>query len=104
MVVLMGLLLQDLFPDPDALCKQLRLYQNDAVSWFTELIVCSACNTELDGEKAKDARTREELMRCIRYRNEDGSRSRIPPAPIQMLEDLLGDWPTIPNGGCKSIL
>ena len=32
MIVLMGLLLRDLFPDPDALCKQLRLYQNDAVS------------------------------------------------------------------------
>ena len=97
----MGILLRDIFPDPDAVCKQLRLYQNDTVSWFTELILSSARNTELDGVKAKEAQTREELMRCIRYRNENGTRSNIPPASIQLIENLLGDWPSITNGGCR---
>ena len=104
MVVFMGILLRDFFPDPDAVCKQLRLYQDDATRWFCELIINSALNTEIDGDKAKESSTRESLIRSIRYRNEDGSRSTIPPASIQMLEGLLGEWPDITNGGCRFLL
>ena len=102
--VLLGLLLRDFFPDPDVLCKQLRLYQDDAARWFCDLILTSCINTELDGDAAKSSRTRESLIRSIRYCEDNGSRSKIPSAAVQMLENLLGDWPFITNGGCRFLL
>ena len=34
MVVIMGVIIRDLFPDPDVFCKQMRLYQFVSVRKF----------------------------------------------------------------------
>ena len=97
-------LLRDIFPYPEVLCKQLRLYHADATSWLCDVILMSCRNTEKDGDVAKESSIREGLMRSIRYSEEISFRSKIPSAAIQMLENLLGDWPSITSGGCRYLL
>ena len=41
MVVLMGVIIRDIFPDPDVLCKQLRLFQVECCRWICELLLGS---------------------------------------------------------------
>ena len=58
----------------------------------------------MDYIAAKSSVTREGLMRSIRYRDDRGKFSKIPPAVIQVWENLLGDWPSITSGGPRFIL
>lgn len=37
--VLAGLLLQDVFPDPDMLCRYLETDQQNAVTWFLDWVL-----------------------------------------------------------------
>ena len=66
--VLMGVLLRDIFPDPDTICRQLKYYQYEACKWFCELTVLTARDGELLHDEVKDAETREEMMNSIRQR------------------------------------
>ena len=46
--ILMGVLIRDVFPDPDVLCNHLKYYQYDAVQWFCELVMVSLQNSDVN--------------------------------------------------------
>ena len=46
-MVLSAILLQDIFPDPEIICKYLNLQQFDACSWFLELVMRALDGTEI---------------------------------------------------------
>ena len=56
--ILAGVLLRDVFPDPDVVCSLLGCFQKDGVAWFSELLMDSARETEVDGEAIKSAESR----------------------------------------------
>ena len=47
------------------------------------------------------ARTREELLRCLRYRRSSGALSEGPPARVELLEEMLSPWASVTYGGCR---
>ena len=102
--ILMGVLIRDVFPDPDVLCYHLKYYQYDAAVWFCELVMISLQNTEVNHAEARAASTREELVCSIRSRAENGSLSSEISSLINMWDELLGTWPSVTNGGCRYLL
>ena len=59
---------------------------------------------ELHQRADEDATTRGELLSALRFRN---SRNKIyisPPPYIVLWSKLIGDWPSIVNGGCRFAL
>ena len=102
--ILMGVLIRDVFPDPDVLCNHLKYYQHDAVHWFCELVMVSLQNTEVNHAEARAASTREDLVCSIRSRAEDGSLSSEISVLINMWDELLGTWPSVTSGGCRYML
>ena len=60
--VLAGLLLRDVFPDPDVLCIYLKCNQNTAADWFLDLILMSLEGVEFHQEVEENAGTREEMI------------------------------------------
>ena len=65
--VLTGLLLRDLFPDPDALCRYLDCTQITAVNWFLELVMLSLEGVEYHQGAEEAAQSREEIIRSLRF-------------------------------------
>ena len=63
--VLAGLLLRDLFPDPDVLCKYLECTQEIAVNWFLEFLVLSLEGIEYHQGDEEIAQTREEMIQAL---------------------------------------
>ena len=67
--VLDGLLLRDVFPDPDVLFKFLKCDQKVAVDWFLEFVMVSSEGIEYHQKVEEGAETREEMICSLRYRN-----------------------------------
>ena len=99
--ILMGVLICDVFPDPDVLCHHLKYYQFEAVHWFCELVMVSLQNADVNHSEARAADTRDGLVCSIRSCNEDGSLSSEISKLINMWDELLGYWPSIISGGCR---
>ena len=64
--VLVGLLLRDLFPDPDMLCRYLISDQLTAVNWFLEWVVISLEGVEFHQIAEENARIRGEMISSLR--------------------------------------
>ena len=47
LIVLVSIIIRDYFPDPDVLCKQLRLFQYESCRWISELLLISVVNKEI---------------------------------------------------------
>ena len=60
--VLSGLLLRDLFPDPDVLCRYLDCTQIAAVNWFLEFVMLSLEGVEYHQGVEEDVQSREEMI------------------------------------------
>ena len=60
--VLAGLLLRDIFLDPDILCSFLKCSQSTAVNWFLELVAMSLEGVEYHPVAEEQAQTREEMV------------------------------------------
>ena len=60
--VLAGLLLRDVFPDPDVLCRYLKCNQKTAADWFLDLILMSLEGVEFHQAVEENAGTREEMI------------------------------------------
>ena len=103
-VVLLGVILRDLFPDQDVLCKQLRLYQFEACRWMCDLLLGTCCYTEISVQHSKTARSREELIHSIRKRSQDGELSDVAPREVRFWSKLVGNWPAITKGGPRYLL
>ena len=64
---LAGLLLRDVFPDLDVLCRFLKCDQSTAVDWFLEFLMLSLEGVENHQTTKELAQTREEMVKLLRY-------------------------------------
>ena len=64
-----GIMMRDLFPEPEIVCKILGTEQWGAVSWILEWIVKSLEGVDLNHDADKKSSTREELLLALRFRN-----------------------------------
>ena len=102
--VLAGLLLRDLFPDPDVLCRYLDCTQEVAVNWFLEFLMLSLEGIEYHQGDEEAAQTREDMIRSLRFRDENEKLCHVSPPYIRLWTELLGSWPSLTNGGCRFLL
>ena len=102
--VLAGVLLRDVFPDPDILCRYLDCTQLGAVNWFLEFLMLSLEGIEYHQGAEEAAQTREEMIQSLRFRDERDKLCEISPPYIRLWTELLGSWPAITNGGCRFLL
>ena len=93
--VLAGLLLRDVFPDPDMLCWYLETDQCGAVTWFLNCILKSLEGVEV--YQTADALTRAEMIRSLRFRNARKKLDPEPPVYIRIWAELMGWWPSLTN-------
>ena len=77
-IVLAGILLCDLFPDPYVVCTYLRCKQEEAVKWFLDWLVLSLEGVEFHADAESRAETREELLYSLRFRD---ARDELCPSP-----------------------
>ena len=76
-----------------------------AVAWINELISWSLDGVEIHNVDFKKARTREEMILSLRYRySSESSLMENSPAKVKIWCKLLGDWPSLTNGGCRYLL
>ena len=102
--VLAGLLLRDVFPDPDALCWYLQTDQLHASTWFLDWLLRSLEGVEVHQGVKVSAQTRSEMIRSLRLRD---CRDRLEDDTSLLLKgwmDMLGSWPSVTNGGCRILL
>ena len=104
-VVLAGILLRDLFPDPDIVCQFIASDQIKAASWFSEFLIYSLSDIEVHEDTLRQAETREEMIKSMRFRPVQGGKL-CKTIPIWMFVwcKLLGPWPSITHGGCRYLL
>ena len=122
--VLAGILLRDLFPDPDVLCKYLECTQSTwsvlrvpgvyseylectqitAVNWFLDLVMHSLEGVEYHQGVEEVAESREEMIRSLRFRDARDKLCDTPPPYIRLWTEILGSWPALTNGGCRFLL
>ena len=98
---IISIFLRDLFPDPEAVCFVTNTSQMKFVSWFCEYTASVVTGTEIDYRALEVARTRVESMGSLRFRTDTGSLSDRSPDRVEIVIQLVGDWPTISFGGCR---
>jgi len=103
-IVLAGILLRDLFPDPDVVCAYLRCEQEEAVKWFLDWLVLSLEGVEFHADAESRAETREEFLYLLRFRDARDKLCPSPPKYIVLWTRLLGSWPSITHGGCRFLI
>ena len=67
--VLAGILIRDLFPDPEILCKLLECSQKTAVDWILEWFVKSLEGVESQQDTEEHATDRVSLMKTLKFRD-----------------------------------
>ena len=102
--MLAGILIRDLFPDPEILCKLLECSQKTAAEWILEWFVKSLEGVESHQGAEEQATDRVSLMKTLRFRNSRNKLEKSEPPYILLFSKLLGDWPTITKGGCRYLL
>ena len=80
--VLAGIMIRDLFPEPDIVCKTLKTEQRGAVSWILEWIAKSLEGVKLHQQADENATTRRELLSALRFRNSRNKTDIAPPPCI----------------------
>ena len=102
--VLAGILLRDLFPDPDVVCRYLECTQIVAVNWFLHLVMRLLEGVEYHPGVKEAVQTREEMIRSLRFRDAREKLCDTPPPYIRLWTEILGSWPALTNGGCRFLL
>ena len=102
--VLAGLLMRDVFPDPDVLCKYLKSNQKEASDWFLEFVMVSLEGVEYHQRAEEEAETREEMILSLRYRDEREKLCEFSPPLVRLWTQILGRWPAPTSGGCRYLL
>jgi len=102
--ILAGLLLRDVFPDPEVLCKYMKCGQKDASDWFLEFVMVSLEGVEYHQRAEEEAETREEMILSLRYRDEREKLFEFSPPLIRLWTQILGKWPAPTSGGCRYLL
>ena len=101
--ILAAVLIRDVFPDPDILCKFLGVAsQFRAVTWILELIMLSLEGVEIHNADFDDARSRSEMIKSLRFRySYDSPLMETSPTRVLIWCEILGDWPALTKGGCR---
>ena len=102
--ILAGLLLRDVFPDPEVLCKYMKCDQKSASDWFLEFLLVSLEGVEYHQKAEEEAGTREEMILSLRYRDEREKLFEFSPPFIRLWTKILGRWPAPTSGGCRYLL
>ena len=102
--ILAGLLLRDVFPDPDVLCRYLKCSQKEAADWFLELQMVSLEGVEYHQKVEEEAEKREEMICSLRYRDEREKLCEFSPPLVRLWTQILGKWPSPTSGGCPYLL
>ena len=102
--VLAGILLRDVFPDPDVLCRYLKCNQKTAADWFLDLVLMTLEGVEFHQGVEESAVTREEMILSLRYRDERDKLAEFPPPMVRLWTSILGEWPSPTYGGCRYLL
>ena len=89
-IVLTGILICDLYPDPDVVCQFLNGDQLQGVTWFYEWILKSLEGVEVHEQDARNALTRSQMICSLRYRDERSKLSKIPPPWIVLQSRMVG--------------
>ena len=97
----LGCLLRDIFPDPEAVLYLTGTSQAEFVQGFSVFVLESLMGTEFHPTTFGKAQTREELLNSLRYRRSSGTLSERPPSRVELLEELLSPWASISYGGCR---
>jgi len=102
--ILAGLLLRDVFPDPEVLCKYMKCDQKRASDWFLEFVMVSLEGVEYHQRAEEEADSREEMVLSLRYRDEREKFFEFSPPLIRLWTKILGRWPAPTSGGCRYLL
>ena len=99
--ILAGILLKDVFPDPELICSFLGCFQFEATAWFSEILLDSIRDLEVDSDVAKAAVDRRTLISSLRGRTPSGAVTVGTPRRAWIWSRLLGEWPSTTRGGCR---
>ena len=102
--ILSGLMLRDVFPDPEVLCRYLKCNQKEAADWFLEFLMVSLEGVEYQQKAEEEAETREEMILSLRYRDEQEKLCEFSPPLVLLWSRILGKWPSPTSGGCQYLL
>ena len=102
--VLSGLLLGDVLPDPDVLCRFLKYNQKTAADWFLDFVMMSLEGVEFHQGVEEGAETREEMILSLRYRNEREKLANFSPLMVRLWTRILGNWLIPTSGGCRCLV
>ena len=102
-ITLASILMVDVFPDPEIICKFLGLFQFDACKLVMNWIRGTMNFIGVCPEAAKESHSRIDLMSSLRYKYEDGLGDRSP-GRIMLWVAMIGDWPSITNRGARYLL
>ena len=81
--VLAGLLLKDVFPDPDVICRFLKCDQITAMNWFLEFVLLSLEAAE------EQAWSREDVIRSLRLQDSRDKLCEAPPSFVKLWLEIL---------------
>ena len=84
--VLVGCILRDIFPEPEAVLYLTGATQREFVSEFNTLLVEALAGTEIQMDPLSSAQSREDVARCISYRMATGA---ISPRLLSRVEVLI---------------
>ena len=86
------------------MCRYLDCTQEVAVNWFLEFLMLSLEGIEYHQGDEEAAQTREDMIRSLRFRDENEKLCHVSPPYIRLWTELLGSWPSLTNGGCRFLL
>ena len=100
-VVLLRMLLIDMFPDPDIVLSFVRKDSFEFTCWFNCWVTSTLAGVVVHSADIAGQTTRQGLSKALRYWIRGKGMSKATPSRVTALVGLFGDWPSLPNGGCR---
>ena len=100
--ILLAIIIQDLFPDPEVCCNLLELDQKDWIKYVLSMITSLLAEQSINPAVKKTALTRQDLLLSLRGWDNSGPKRtmmKFPDEGLLKLAKLIPDWPTIVHGG-----
>ena len=95
--------MREYIPDPDVFMYYTSKFdQWLAADWFLNLLVRSLDGNEIHEGSFKNAVSRRDLVKCLRYRySDDSALMDEPPPKVLLWANTRGEWPSLTKGGCR---
>ena len=96
----MSYFLREAFPEPEVTCRYTDLEQVSFVEWFaSELVPPTICEVAVHDKVRMEARTREQLVLSLQYRNLSGKFAGTPQRVRDIFALVHAATPTLAHGG-----